>query len=272
MLDSDNVFQEFDLHNEEFDINDVVNRHGDIDQDITADDDEQPKSGETLGEKIDIRSLVSKKDIESEDIINYNDETRKKKDFQLEYNQTKDILDNEKRLQDNFKDYLLARKISGKKSFSQYKSRIPAELLSDLGDTVQIEDDPIFVEHSIEDSSTVIINRDDNDEVVSIDVICSCGRKTTIEFDYLNSSKLDVEKEKKDSLHDYEIENKEKESKQTEDPNNQDEKAIDLPEEAKLPNDSDDIDKLEKSSEEIEDNSKDENSNSNNNSESINEE
>jgi hypothetical protein len=221
MKDYEDNIENLDLFDEEFDKDDVVNSDFDEDDDegsefpiYDIDDEDQIskyRTGETLGQRIDVRSLLTEKKLDPEDFINYDNEKRKKQDFRLEYEQSKEILDREKRLQDNFKDFLIARKISGKESFSQYKSRLPKNILLDSGGTVQIEDEPDLKEHDEADAARVVINRDENDVIKNIVVYCSCGRKTKIEFDYDTFSKSDIEKEKQDSILDFDryIKNKE---------------------------------------------------------------
>ncbi len=210
MSDFDDNIESLDLFDEEFDKDDVVNRSDDDDDggfdfDDKEEDDgiSKHRTGDTLRQRIDVRKLITEKDLEPEDFINYDDEIRKGKDFRLEYKQNKDVLDHKKRLQENFKDFLLARRISGKKSLSQYKSRLPADILIDSGSTVQIEDEPDLSDHEKDDSAKVIINRDEYDQITNIIVHCSCGKKTKIEFDYDTFSKQDIEEEKTESILDY---------------------------------------------------------------------
>jgi len=213
----DNI-ENLNLFDEEFEKSDVINRDDDKEQenypyfDIEDEDSiSKYRIGETLGSRIDVRKLITQKKLDPEDFINYDNEKRKTKDFRLEYKQTKEILDREKRLQDKFKDFLIARKISGKTSLSQYKSRLPADILHDSGSTVQIEDQPELKEHDESDAAKVIIHRDENDVITNIVVHCSCGKKTKIEFDYDTSSKSDIENEKHESILDYDRYTKHKE-------------------------------------------------------------
>jgi hypothetical protein len=215
MKDLEDNIENLDLFDEEFDKEDVVNRYDDEEEYSSYDEEEDSiseyRTGDTLGQRIDVRTLINKKKLDPEDFLNYDNEKRKKKDFRLEYKQKKEIEEQEKRLQENFKDFLIARRISGKASLSQYKSRLPADILLDSGSTVQIEDEPDIKEHEEKDASKVVINRDENDMITNIVVYCSCGRKTKIEFDYDSFAKSDIEKEKQESILDYDryIDNKE---------------------------------------------------------------
>lgn len=201
---NDNI-DEFDLFDEEFDKEDVINSDlDDLPEDFEEDDQiSEFRTGDALGQRIDVRELINKKTLEPEDFLNYDDELRKKKDFSLEYNQSKEVIEKEKRLQENFKDFLIARNITGKKSFSQYKSRLPADILIDSGRTVQLEDDQEIAEKHEDEAAKIVINRNENDEIENIEVYCACGRKTKIEFDYDNYAKDDIEKTKDESILDY---------------------------------------------------------------------
>ena len=220
MSEEEKNIDEFDLFDEEFSKEDVINRPSEENEEEDKSEDmdqiSEFREGETLGDRIDVRQLLKNKNLEPDDFINYDDELRKKKNFRLEYEQSKEVLDREKRMQENFKDFLIARNITGKESLSQYKSRLPADVLKDSGRTVQIEDDVDVSEEEHEEAAKVVINRNENDEIESIDVYCTCGRKTKVEFDYGSYSKTDLEKEKEESILDFDRYTKNKEEMEIE--------------------------------------------------------
>lgn len=89
----------------------------------------------------------------------------------------------EARQQKDFKDFLLVREIAGTASGIPQSQRIPAELLIDTGGKVELshEHDPIKDDDT---KPTVLIHRDEHDEIESIEVMCTCGKRTHIRFKY----------------------------------------------------------------------------------------
>jgi len=122
-------------------------------------------------------------DLLLDNIVNMNDETRLNKKFLHEYGDVNEIeLDDEKRLQGNFRDYLVLPKISGMVEGLDTNNIIPEQKAKFRGEKVEISDDPITDEHNGK-SSTIMINRTENGDVESIEVYCSCGEKTLVKFD-----------------------------------------------------------------------------------------
>ncbi|HYF04341.1 MAG TPA: hypothetical protein VEC36_13240 [Patescibacteria group bacterium] len=88
----------------------------------------------------------------------------------------------ERRQQKDFKDFLVVREIAGTASGIPQSSRIPAEMLIDTGGQVELSH-----EHDTEDEAskpTVLIHRDELDDIESIEVLCTCGKRTNIRFKY----------------------------------------------------------------------------------------
>jgi hypothetical protein len=84
-------------------------------------------------------------------------------------------------LQDNFKDYLLAKKITGNNHTRFSDKIIDKEIIEDSHKSVEITD--FAHSHNISNKTSILINRDDNMEIESIEIICKCGERTAIRFD-----------------------------------------------------------------------------------------
>ncbi len=89
----------------------------------------------------------------------------------------------EQRRRQNFKDFIVLSKISGPHSRQSHSARIPREQATDSGKVVEIAK----VSHNDESTdlpgSNFVVNRNSSNDIVSIVVECSCGKKTIIRFD-----------------------------------------------------------------------------------------
>lgn len=92
--------------------------------------------------------------------------------------------ENEEYLQKHFKDFLSLPKIAGKFSKSIENNLIPKDVVKKTGKTIEIADD-LPQSKDTKMQSSVIINRDENGELESMEVICKCGERTLIKFEYL---------------------------------------------------------------------------------------
>lgn len=159
-------FDEFDeLEDEEpfgqeFNRDDVVFSKADIDDDEDS-----------------LQETVPDVDIDS--ILNYDEERRKSDHFEKDFVSDEEGKEQDEILQKNFRDYLVARKISGKLEGIGSDSRIPAERINDSAVKVEIRDDP---GHEVKDNkkTTIVVLRNDDGEITGIEVLCSCGEKTTL--------------------------------------------------------------------------------------------
>ncbi|MBK9249025.1 MAG: hypothetical protein IPM69_13145 [Ignavibacteria bacterium] len=88
----------------------------------------------------------------------------------------------DERRKEAFRDFLVVREIAGTVKGIPYSSRIPAELLVDTGGKVEISK-PLADEIG-EHNPTVMVHRSDDNEIESIEVICTCGKKVFVKFDY----------------------------------------------------------------------------------------
>lgn len=133
------------------------------------------------------------KDVDLDSLDNYNEEEVREKNFHFEY-EADDFTEEEERLQDGFKDFLVARKISGREHGFADANRIPVDKLVQKGEIVEINDDPRIEDEAKHNASTVVVHRNEDGEIVYLDVICSCGRNTLIKLDFDNQiAKDDVE-------------------------------------------------------------------------------
>lgn len=110
----------------------------------------------------------------------HNNELRKQKNFKLDFEKEAKNSNSETYLEDNFKDFLLVKKITGNQTGIPHGYYIPADFIKNFG-SLEISQDIPFEEFS-ESKSTVFIHRNNYDEIESIEIICSCGEKTIIDF------------------------------------------------------------------------------------------
>ncbi len=132
--------------------------------------------------------------IEVEDLINYDEDTHNDKFFKYEFTDSYDIIE-EDRIKDAFRDFLNVPKISGyEKGFSE-NNKIPNNKVKRTKNNIEIKDIPLdedeLKEH-LGHYSTVILHKNDADEITSIDVVCSCGNLTKVKFNYDEDSNATV--------------------------------------------------------------------------------
>jgi len=66
-----------------------------------------------------------------------------------------------------------------------HSSRIPAEILIDKGGLVELAaEGHIHSDESGAEQPMVLIHRDDNEEIESIEILCICGKRTHIRLKY----------------------------------------------------------------------------------------
>ncbi len=97
---------------------------------------------------------------------------------------------NEAYLQRHFRDFLSIPKISGNITKAIEKNLIPKNIVLKTGKTIEIADD---MPHTTEitHQTSIIINRDEAGELESMEVICKCGERTLVKFDYISANDLD---------------------------------------------------------------------------------
>ena len=191
---------------EEFSVVDVVNKHNVIKEDsfrqIEENDDLEGLPEET-GEieskgNLDIDSLLNYdeeknkqdkfegtigKQLDVDSITGYSDEKRKEKFFEYENGILEKPVSDEDRLQNNFKDFLIARKISGNLSGITHHCYIPSDRIKKSDSKVEIAD-----EEGHDDTSKVapqaVFHRNAENVIESIEIFCTCGEKILLKLDY----------------------------------------------------------------------------------------
>jgi hypothetical protein len=165
----------------EFSLNDVVNREID-------DDDVNPFSPDfnesTLSQKPKHPSLLTEEDIDA--LINYKEEDRRARNFK---NKLADGASSAEISRDTphkeFLDFFVLPKISGTSKLP-HSHRLPSDVIKARGSKVEVADDPFVDEEDVKKkhTATVLVNRDEFGEVESIEVICGCGERTFIKFEF----------------------------------------------------------------------------------------
>ncbi len=94
-------------------------------------------------------------------------------------------LRDEEILQKNFKDFLILNKISGNFKGLSGTNRIPRNKVLESKNII-IEDNPLLIDFDEEtkNKTTVVTHKNEHDEIEYIEVLCECGSKTVIKFDY----------------------------------------------------------------------------------------
>ncbi len=184
-FDSDN---EDNQHLEEFNKIDVVNKIEDDEDDINPFDidfNKTPFEDDETEIEPKVKPLLTEDDLDI--IINYDDNKRKNLQFKYEFSQNaKSVKIEGDNLHKKFNDFLILPKISGQKNFP-HSSRLPSDYVKQKGEMVEIADAPIKIRKK--HHSSVIVNREPNGEVESIEVLCTCGERTLIKFDFAENEK-----------------------------------------------------------------------------------
>jgi hypothetical protein len=122
-------------------------------------------------------------DVDVDSILNYDEAKRKEDHFEKEFYSENEEKHVDEILQKNFRDFLVVKKISGRFEGIGSDTRIPGERIVDTGKKIEISDDPNH-EVKSDKKTTVAVHRNENGDVSFIEVICSCGEKTTIELEF----------------------------------------------------------------------------------------
>lgn len=145
-------------------------------------------------------SLENLTDKDIERLVNYNEEKRKTESFG--YNFTQNVSGGDYSPNDyenKFKDYLKAPKISGSSKLRGNSLIIDSDKVIESGKTVEIADNPIKHKGEHENSS-VIINRDEKGEIENIQIVCKCGEKLLLKFDYTENDLSELTEAKNDKV------------------------------------------------------------------------
>lgn len=200
-VDEDNPFAE------EFSDKDVINKDS-LEQKrtppLSAEDiekliayDEQKRKQKDFKSSIDLKStgMISPEAIlerfnltESElfEALSLAEDDRLKSVFKDSYKLDKeDEIARELYVRGHFKDFLQIPKIAGSNKHDSQSNIIKAESISKNTKKVEITDDPNFQDNR-HSTTSVIVNRDEEGELESIEVFCKCGERTLIKFDYFD--------------------------------------------------------------------------------------
>lgn len=130
--------------------------------------------------------------LKTEDLLNYDEEARQKKYFQFEWGVDEQTEDEEITLKNDFRDFLNLPKISGHSEGFSESNKIPAGKVAKSDLTIKLKDIPEIEElegkdHNKDDNShfgysTVILNKNHDNEIVGLDLLCKCGNKIRIDF------------------------------------------------------------------------------------------
>ncbi len=192
---------------EEFDKNAIINKDSlekkralplsaeDIENLIAYD--EQQRLQKNFSSTVDLKSsgLISPETIlerfnlsESDlfEALSLAEDDRLKSVFKDNYKLDKeDEIAREMYLRGKFKDFLQIPKITGNKHSDLNSNIVKAETVSKNTKKIEITDDPNFKDNR-HSTTSVIVNRDEDGELESIEVLCKCGERTLIAFDYFD--------------------------------------------------------------------------------------
>lgn len=156
----------------QFEIEDDIESDNELDLEslMQYDEDKHKEDAfdETMGSSLDVDSLM-----------NYDEDKRKDKYFEYHEGVSSEPDSEQLILQKNFKDFLIARKISGNLSGVGEKAVIREERIRNMDSKVEIKDE--FDEH---EQTNVVLHKNPNGDITMIEVFCKCGEKTLIKFDF----------------------------------------------------------------------------------------
>ncbi len=100
----------------------------------------------------------------------------------------------DERLRQHFRDFLIAPEISGAGRSVSTSKRIPAERITDSGEIVEVSQE-MHEESEEHNQNSVLIHRNEFNEITAIDILCACGRTTKIRLEN-DLSPEDIEQSK----------------------------------------------------------------------------
>jgi len=192
-----------DLFFEEFDSNDIANRHDNEEiakhnAKITPFVDESKFT--KTEDKAKAKKFFTEEDIEN--IVSYPDERRMDKGFISKFG---DSVRSVEVTPDNphlsFKDFIIAPKIAGNRHSISDKKRIPFDLVEETGTSIEIIDDhkPNKDEKHL---TNILIHRDVEGDVEFIEINCKCGERTLLKFEVNENSKTELTQSYSDRITD----------------------------------------------------------------------
>ena len=115
------------------------------------------------------------------------------KKFNLEYGTVDSKAEEEiRKQQENFKDFLLAPKIAGRIRSATENNVISSRDITDADTFIEIEDEFMPEDSDVHESTQIITNKNKAGDIVNVEVICVCGRRTIIRFDYGEETSQEV--------------------------------------------------------------------------------
>jgi hypothetical protein len=173
---------------EEFELTDVINKT-EISTGISQKTiKERPRSGSVLKD-------LSEEDLDK--IVHYDQERRKRKSFQSQLNEDVELSDQELILENEFKDFLIAPKITGSGNLKGKDHIYPKSKVKVTDKKVEITSAPPEKSHK-HGKASVLINRDDKGDLENIEIVCDCGENILLKFevvDNLNQNLTTIVKE-----------------------------------------------------------------------------
>ncbi len=88
------------------------------------------------------------------------------------------------RLVGAFADFLSLKGISGTENSQVSRSLLPAEMIVDKASTVEVMKDDALNGHDHGTAMTFLVHRDEHNDIRSIEVLCSCGKRALLALDY----------------------------------------------------------------------------------------
>ncbi len=88
----------------------------------------------------------------------------------------------DERLRQHFRDFLIAPEISGAGRSLSTSKRIPAERITDSGEIVEISQEE-HGEGEEAHQNSVMIHRNEFNDITGIEILCACGRTTMIRLE-----------------------------------------------------------------------------------------
>ncbi|MGA2296150.1 MAG: hypothetical protein ABSG15_01200 [FCB group bacterium] len=161
-----------------------------MDNDVNAEDNKGQNPFINEFDKEEVINIKDKEIIKKEESLNLEtflsvDEDYRKQKFvkgQIATGSTFHITPEEEELQNNFKDFMQLKKISGTASGMPHIGRIPSDQLVETDKTIEITDIPGYEE--MEKPSSVYLHKGENNEIEVIEITCTCGRKTFLRLDF----------------------------------------------------------------------------------------
>ncbi len=160
---------------EEFDSDDVINRHSDDDSE------NEEESEEDLDSETEDEQKEEPPELDIDSILDYDFERHKREYFDDTYQSEEDNKTQQEIYSKTFKDFLVMKNITGKLEGIGSGNRIPSERIVDKGKSVKIADDPTHMSKG-DRKTTVIVHRNDDGDITNIEVLCACGERTNIEL------------------------------------------------------------------------------------------